>query len=67
MNWKVRNHCQMHLRKRAAQFGVDVPTDFAAFNVRPRNTKKSLLRPTIMEDSPSHPGAVAALAQLRAC
>lgn len=53
MNWKVRSSMQRQLRKRAAQFGVEVPMDFAAYNVRPRNTPKkasllvmSALRPS---------------------
>ena len=37
-NWKVRSNLNMHLRKRAAQFGVDVPPEYGAYNVRPRNT-----------------------------
>lgn len=37
-NWKVRSNLNMHLRKRATQFGVEVPLEFGAFNVRPRNT-----------------------------
>ena len=65
MNWKVRSNCNMHLRKRATQFGVDVPMDFGAFNVRPRNTPKAKLTPTVAEDTAPHPDAVAALAKLR--
>ena len=37
-NWKVRSNLNMRLRKRATQFGVEVPLEFGAFNVRPRNT-----------------------------
>ena len=37
-NWKVRSNLNMHLRKRATQFGVEVPMEFGAFNIRPRNT-----------------------------
>ena len=37
-NWKVRSNLNHHLRKRASQFGVDVPPEFGAYNVRPRNT-----------------------------
>ena len=37
-NWKVRSNLNMHLRKRASQFGVDVPPEYGAYNVRPRNT-----------------------------
>jgi SpoVK/Ycf46/Vps4 family AAA+-type ATPase len=65
MNWKVRSSMQRQLRKRAAQFGVEVPMDFAAYNVRPRNTPKKSLKPTITEESAPHPDAVAALAKLR--
>ena len=67
MNWKVRGSCHRQLRSRAAMFGVEVPTDFAAYNVRPRNTPKAKLVPTIKEASPAHPAAVAALSKLRAC
>ena len=66
MNWKVRKHCGEHIRKRAAQFEVDVPPEFGAYNVRPRNTIRAKLVPTVTEDTPAHPGAVAALAKLRA-
>lgn len=68
MNWKVRAHCKMHLKKRAAQFGVDVPADFAGFNVLPRNTPKAKLpAPTVTTMSPRSPEAAAALSKLRAC
>jgi len=65
MNWKVRGHCNYHLRKRASEFEVDVPAEFAAANVRPRNTPKSKLSPTILEMSPVDADAVAALKDLR--
>ena len=65
MNWKVRSHCNYHLRKRAAEFEVDVPAGFASANVRPRNTPKSKLSPTITEESAVSADAVAALAKLR--
>merc|ERR1712204_95111 len=56
-NWKVRSNLNMHLRKRAIEFG--------AFNVRPRNTPKAQLKPTVLTESAPHPDAVAALAKLR--
>jgi len=65
MNWKVRNVCHRQLKKRAAQFGVEVPAAFGAANVRPRNTPKSKLVATVTEASAPHPDAVAALAKLR--
>ena len=65
MNWKVRSTCHRHLRARATQFGVEVPAAFGAYNVRPRNTPKSALKPTVTEATPAHPAAVAALADLR--
>ena len=65
MNWKVRAASHRQLRKRAAQFEVEVPAAFGGYNVRPRNTPKSKLVPTITEKSPAHPDAVAALAKLR--
>ena len=64
-NWKVRSNLNMHLRKRATQFGVDVPPEYGAYNVRPRNTNKKLLKPSVTADTPPHPDAVAALAKLR--
>lgn len=66
-NWKVRSNLNMHLRKRATQFGVEVPLEFGAFNVRPRNTPKAQLKPTVQTESAPHPDAVAALAKLRFC
>ena len=65
MNWKVRSNAQRNLRKRAIQFGVDVPLEFGAFNVRPRNTPKQQLKPSVLTESAPHPDAVAALAKLR--
>ena len=65
MNWKVRNVAKGHIKKRAAQFDVAIPSDFAAFDVLPRNTKKAKLTASIKERSPSNPAAVAALAKLR--
>ena len=65
MNWKVRSTAQRHLRNRAAQFSVDVPANFGAYDVRPRNTPKAMLVPSITEASSPHPAAVAALADLR--
>ena len=65
MNWKVRAHCRHHLTKRAAQFGVDVPAEFAGFNQVKANTPKSKLSPSIKEASPVHPGAVAALKKMK--
>jgi len=47
MNWKYRRAAAHQVRKRAAQFGVEVPGNFAAFNVRPRNAKKHLLVPSM--------------------
>ncbi len=29
MNWKVRRGCEQKIKKRAAQFDVDVPSNFA--------------------------------------
>mmetsp|Transcript_62531 Transcript_62531/g.165981 ORF Transcript_62531/g.165981 Transcript_62531/m.165981 type:complete len:138 (-) Transcript_62531:103-516(-) len=49
MNWKYRRSAGHKIRKRAAQFGVEVPHEFAAFHVRPRNTPKHLLVPSIAE------------------
>ena len=64
MNWKVRKHCKVHLEKRAAQFGVEVPADFAGLNVLPRNTPKHKLVASIKEPSPAHPKAVAAMGKV---
>merc|ERR1719201_2008932 len=64
MNWKVRKHCKYHLKKRAAELGVDVPAEFAGFHVKPLNTPKSKLVATFTEASPINPKAVAALAKL---
>ena len=64
MNWKVRDTCKVHLKKRAAQFGVEVPAEFAGFNVLPRNTPKHKLVPYVKEESPAHPKAVAAMASV---
>lgn len=47
MNWKYRMSAGVKIRKRAAQFGVEVPREFGSFHVRPRNTKKHLLVPSI--------------------
>jgi len=65
MNWKLRKFAQKKIAKRAAQFDVEVPAAFAGFDVKKENTKKSLLKPSLTERSPAHPGAVAALAKLR--
>ena len=64
MNWKVRNHCKFHLEKRAAQFGVEVPREFAGLNVRPRNTPKHQLVASVTTQSPASEKAIAALAKL---
>ena len=64
MNWKVRKHCKLHLIKRATQFGVDVPADFAGFNVKPLNTPKHKLVPSVKGESPVSLKAVEALAKL---
>jgi hypothetical protein len=67
MNWKVRQFSKGHINKRAAQFGVEVPAGFAAFDVLPRNSKRFTLKATVTTASPSNPAAVAALAKLRTC
>lgn len=67
MNWKVRSSCHRQIRSKASMFGVEVPAEFGAYNVRPRNTPKSKLVATVKEASPAHPAAVAALSKLRAC
>ena len=64
MNWKVRNYCKVHLNKRAAQFGVAVPAEFAGLHVLPRNTPKHKLVASIKERSAPHPKAVAAMAKV---
>ena len=66
MNWKVRKFAKHHIKKRAAQFEVEVPADFAGFGSPKQNMPKHLLSASIKERSPSHPAAVAALAKLRA-
>ena len=67
MNWKVRHFAKGHIKKRAAQFDVDIPADFGAFNVLPRNSKRCNLKASVKEASPSNPAAAAALAKLRTC
>jgi len=73
MNWKVRKTAKHHLTKRAAQFDVEVPSEFAGFhhlnpsgNGQKQMMKKHLLVPTVTEQSPRDAAAVAALANLRA-
>merc|ERR1719272_512384 len=63
----LNTNLNMHLRKRATQFGVEVPMEFGAFNIRPRNTPKAQLKPTVLTETAPHPDAVAALARLRFC
>ena len=65
MNWKVRHFAKGHIKKRAAQFDVEIPEEFGAFNVLPRNSKRCTLTASVKDASPSHPAAVAALAKLR--
>jgi len=65
MNWKLRKFAQKKIAKRAAQFDVEVPADFAGFNLKKENTKKHLLTASVKERSAPHPAAVAALAKLR--
>jgi len=64
MNWKVRKYCKGHLKKRAAQFGVEVPPAFAGFNMKPLNMPKHKLVPYVTEESPVSLKAVEALAKL---
>lgn len=73
MNWKVRRSAAHQLKKRAAQFGVEVPEKFAAFdhlypssNAQKQSKGKHLLVPSVTESSPRSPAAVAALAKMRA-
>merc|ERR1719331_1822408 len=63
MNWKVRHFAKGHIKKRAAQFDVEIPEEFGAFNVLPRNAKRCNLVASVKEASPSNPAAVAALAK----
>jgi len=72
MNWKIRKSAKHHLTKRAAEFDVEVPSEFAGFhhlkpsgNGQKQMMKKHLLVPTVTEPTPAHPAAVAALAKLR--
>ncbi len=65
MNWKVRSAAGTRLKKRAAQFGVEVPDGFGSLNVRPRNTPISKLTPTVTTTTPTSAKAAAALAKLR--
>ena len=65
MNWKVRTAGLRQIKKRAAQFDVAVPAEFAAGNVMPRSTNKAKLVASVKEATPSHPAATAALAKLR--
>ena len=37
----------VRIKKRAAQFGVEIPEGFASFDVKPRSSKKYLLKPTL--------------------
>merc|ERR1712032_1029772 len=66
MNWRLRRSAKHHVKKRAAQFDVDIPDGFAGFNSPKLSTKKHLLSPSINEKSPTSPLAAAALAKLRA-
>ena len=47
MNWKLRGAMLRKIKNRGAMYGVDVPADFAAGNVRPRNTRQGLLKPSM--------------------
>jgi len=38
MNWKTRMSMQYPIKRRAAEFGVEVPASFASWQLRPRNT-----------------------------
>jgi len=66
MGWRLRKHAKYHIKKRAAQFDVEVPEAFAGFNAPKLSTPKHKLTATLTEPSPSNPAAVAALAKLRA-
>ena len=66
MNWKFRKSAMHHIKRRAAEFDVEVPTAFAGMDAPKQSTKKHLLTPSVTEKTPSNPKAVAALANLRA-
>lgn len=66
MNWKVRRHAKYHVLKRAAEFDVTVPENFAGFNAPKDSTPGHKLTPSITTPSAPHPDAVAALANMRA-
>lgn len=65
MNWKVRDFAKKKVLSRAAQFAVEVPAAFAGFDAPKASTPKYLLTPTMTTRAPSHPAAVAALANAR--
>ena len=67
MNWKVRKSAMHHVKARAAEFDVDVPSAFAAMDSPKQSTSKHLLKASITEMTPMHPKAKAALANVRAC
>ena len=66
MNWKIRKSAKHQLKKRAAQFEVEVPEAFAGFNSPKQSTAKHLLTPTVTEATPRSEKAAVALASLRA-
>lgn len=43
MNWRVRHSMRFRIKKRAEQFGVEIPAGFAGWDVLPRSMKKDQL------------------------
>ena len=62
MGWKHRKHAKHHITKRAAEFDVTVPSNFAGFDAAKQSTKKHLLVPSVTTTSPVNAAAVKALA-----
>ena len=61
MNWKVRKSAMHHVKRRASEFGVEVPKAFAGMDSPKQSTAKYLLTPSITVKTPMHPLAVEAL------